>query len=85
MPSESDARYSPTSTHSRCALCSRRPAFFDGRFQDTPVYDGDRVGPGHRVAGPAIVEERFTTLVVQPGHVAEVDRHGNYVVTLPQD
>lgn len=65
------------------ALRSRRPAFFDGRFEDTPVYDGDRVGPGHRIEGPAIVEERFTTIVVQPGHVAEVDGAGNYVVTLP--
>jgi N-methylhydantoinase A len=66
------------------ALRSRRSAFFDGRFVDTPVYDGDRVGPGHRIEGPAIVEERFTTIVLQPGHVAEVDRHGNYVVTLPE-
>jgi N-methylhydantoinase A len=66
------------------ALRSRRPAFFDGRFEDTPVYDGDEVGPGHRIEGPAIVEERFTTIVLQPGHVAEVDRLGNYVVTLPE-
>jgi len=66
------------------ALRSRRPAFFAGRFEDTPVYDGDRVGPGHRLVGPAIVEERFTTIVLQPGHVAEVDRAGNYVVTLPE-
>ena len=62
------------------ALRSRRPAFFDGRFVDTPVYDGERVGRGHRIAGPAIVEERFTTIVVYPGWTAELDRHGNYVV-----
>jgi N-methylhydantoinase A len=65
------------------ALRSRRAAFFDGRFEDTPVYDGDKVGPGHRIEGPAIVEERFTTIVIQPRHTAEVDRWGNYVVTLP--
>jgi N-methylhydantoinase A len=65
------------------ALRSRRPAFFDGRFQDTPVYDGDELGPGHRIEGPAIVEERFTTIVLYPGHVAEIDRWGNYVVRLP--
>ena len=65
------------------ALRSRRPAFFDGRFEDTPVYDGDRVGPGHRIEGPAIVEERFTTIVLPPGHRAEVDVAGNYVVTVP--
>jgi N-methylhydantoinase A len=63
------------------ALRSRRPAFFDGRFVDTPVYDGESVGHGHRIEGPAIVEERFTTLVVYPGWTAELDRHGNTVVT----
>jgi N-methylhydantoinase A len=63
------------------ALRSRRQAFFDGRFVDTPVYDGDRVGHGHRIEGPAIVEERFTTMVVYPGWTAELDRHGNNSVT----
>ena len=63
------------------ALRSRRPAFFDGRFVDTPVYDGESVGHGHRIEGPAIVEERFTTIVVYPDWTAELDRHGNYVVT----
>jgi hypothetical protein len=56
------------------ALRSRRPAFFDGRFVDTPVYDGESVGHGHRIEGPAIVEERFTTIVVYPGWTAELDR-----------
>ena len=65
------------------ALAARRPAWFDGRFVDTPVYDGDRLGPGQRIAGPAIVEERFTTIVVYPGSTAELDRMGNYVVDLP--
>ncbi|HKA15588.1 MAG TPA: hydantoinase/oxoprolinase family protein [Myxococcota bacterium] len=64
------------------ALRGRRPAWFGGRFEDTPVYDGDRVGAGHVIDGPAIVEERFTTIVIQPGHRAELDRFGNYEITL---
>ena len=64
------------------ALRSRRQAFFGGRFQDTPVYDGEEIGPGHRIEGPAILEERFTTIVLYPGHVAEVDRWGNYAIQL---
>jgi N-methylhydantoinase A len=47
---------------------------------DTPVYDGDRVGCGHRIEGPAIVEERFTTIVIQPGQRAELDENGNYAI-----
>ena len=65
------------------ALKGRRPAWFDGRFVDTPVYDGERVGYGHHLVGPAIVEERFTTIVLYPGHAAELDARGNYVVSLP--
>jgi len=51
----------------------KRPAYF-GRagFVDTPVYDRYSLRPGHRLAGPAIVEERESTLVVGEGHVVEV-------------
>jgi N-methylhydantoinase A len=65
------------------ALRARRPAWFGGRFVDTPVYDGDALGAGHRIEGPAIVEERFTTIVVYPGQVAQLDRLGNYQIELP--
>jgi N-methylhydantoinase A len=64
------------------AIRQRRPAWFEGRFVDTPVYDGDRLGAGHGIEGPAIVEERFTTLVLYPGQHALLDAHGNYEVTL---
>jgi N-methylhydantoinase A len=65
------------------ALRARRPAFFAGRFEDTPVYDGERIAVGHVIRGPAIIEERFTTIVIQPGHRAALDRFGNYEITLP--
>ncbi len=65
------------------AIRSRRPAWFGGRFEDTPVYDGDRLGAGHRIDGPGIIEERFTTIVIYPGQTAELDRHGNYRIRLP--
>jgi N-methylhydantoinase A len=58
----------------------RRRAFFRGRFLATPLYDGPSMAPGHAVAGPAIIEEPFTTIVVYPGQRATVDRFGNYVI-----
>jgi N-methylhydantoinase A len=66
------------------ALRVRRPAWFDGGFVDTPVYDGDALGAGHVIEGPAVIEERFTTIVLQPGHVATVDPHGHYHIVLPE-
>ena len=37
---------------------------------------------GHRVKGPAIIEEPFTTIVLHPGQSTTLDRFGNYRVTL---
>ncbi|UCE85343.1 MAG: hydantoinase/oxoprolinase family protein, partial [Deltaproteobacteria bacterium] len=65
------------------AVRARRPVYFEDRFVDTPVYDGERLGAGHAIDGPAIVEERFTTIVIYPGQRAELDALGNYVITLP--
>ncbi len=64
------------------AVLGRRQAYFDGHFLDTPVYEGERLGHGHRIEGPAIVEERFTTIVLGPHHRADLDAHGNYLVTV---
>lgn len=58
----------------------KRLAFFDGRFREVPVYDGPTLRHGQRLPGPAIVEEPFTTIVLQPGDTARLDAWGNYVI-----
>jgi N-methylhydantoinase A len=67
---------------SRPPIKGRRKAFFDGRFVVTPIYDGSSMRAGHRVKGPAIIEEPFTTIVLHPGQEATLDRHGNYRIDL---
>lgn len=37
------------------------------KWIDTPIYDGERLCPGHKLVGPAIIEEVDTTISVQPG------------------
>jgi N-methylhydantoinase A len=44
-------------------------------YVDTPVYDRYALGPGARLVGPAIVEERESTTVVGPGATISVDAH----------
>ena len=66
-------------------LKGRRQAFFGGRFVATPIYDGPRIRVGHRIAGPAIIEEPFTTIVVHPRQVATLDRLGNYRIAVPSN
>lgn len=49
-------------------------------FVSCPVYDRERLGPGHRVDGPAIVEQMDATTLLLPGQTALVDRYLNLVV-----
>jgi N-methylhydantoinase A len=52
-----------------------------GRKKSTPVYDGELLATGNRIAGPAIVETADTTVVVQPGTKLRVDALGNFELT----
>jgi len=63
------------------ALKRRRSAIFDGKRFKLPVYDGDRVRAGNVVEGPAIIEERTTTVVVPPSFDCAVDRFKSDVLT----
>ncbi len=51
-----------------------------GRYADTAVYDRYLLLPGARFQGPAVVEERESTMVLGPGASAQVDAVGNLVV-----
>jgi N-methylhydantoinase A len=52
-----------------------------GKRKSTPVYDGELLVSGNRIAGPAIVETADTTVVVQPGNKLRVDELGNFELT----
>jgi N-methylhydantoinase A len=66
----------------RGARKGSRRAYFDG-WVDCPVYDRGRLGGGNRLAGPAIIEQVDSTIVVHPGHEARVDRFGNVLIEIP--
>jgi N-methylhydantoinase A len=48
-----------------------------------PVYDRYRLAPGMVLQGPAIIEERESTVVVGPGARVDVDPYQNVVLQLP--
>ena len=64
-----------------------RSAFFPEQrgYVATTVFDRYALQPGERLLGPAIVEERESTLVVGPGAQLEVDEFGSLVIELPSD
>ena len=49
---------------------------------DATLYDGDRLEPGMRFAGPAIIEQSGATTVVHPGQSVATDRYGNIHIDL---
>jgi N-methylhydantoinase A len=80
--------HSPTAetagTGKEGALKGSRPAYMpelEG-FADVPVYDRYRLAPGDAFAGPAIVEERESTVVVGPGARARIDDTLNLIADL---
>jgi len=62
-----------------------RPAYFPeaAGFVATPIYDRYQMTPGLRFTGPAIIEERESTVIVGPGSDCQIDDHYNLVITMP--
>jgi N-methylhydantoinase A len=58
----------------------RREANFGGEWVEVPVLDRERMGRGSNVEGPAIVEFKESTCVVNPGWRGVVDNVGTLVL-----
>lgn len=74
----------PVGRGAHSALKGTRGMIFnaDGIPHETPVYDGALLGAGDRVSGPAVIQEVTTTIVIEPGWLAELDASGVYVLTM---
>lgn len=62
------------------ALAGARRAWFPAGWQETPVYDRDRLPAGVRFEDPAIVQQSDCTSVVEPGNRASLDAIGNLIL-----
>ena len=66
------------------ALKGKRPVYLPGRkaFARVPVHDGDRLGHGTRLAGPAIIESVNTSILVPEDWAADYDAFGNCILSV---
>jgi len=46
----------------------------------TPIYDFAALSPGQTLIGPAVIEQRFATVLVLPRHAAGMDHYGNILI-----
>jgi N-methylhydantoinase A len=62
-----------------------RAVHISGRRHDrVPVFRRETLQAGHRIAGPAIIDQLDSTTLIPPGHGGEVDRFGNIVMRRTQ-
>ncbi len=59
-----------------------RRVWFDAGWRATPVYRRADFAFGAKIAGPAIVEQLDTTIVLEPGDRAIADKLGNLIVAV---
>jgi N-methylhydantoinase A/oxoprolinase/acetone carboxylase beta subunit len=62
-----------------------RPIYMRGALRDVPVVRREGLAPRATIAGPAVIEEGYTTLIIDPGWSARVDPHGNIVAETGAD
>ncbi len=62
------------------AQTDTRPVYFDGGFQDTPVYQREALPVDAAFDGPAIIEQMDTTILVEPGDRVTSDDEGNLII-----
>jgi N-methylhydantoinase A len=62
---------------------SQRRGYFDADtgWTETAIYSGESIHAGHRISGPAIIEEPDTTVVVYPGWQCLSDAGHDYRLT----
>jgi N-methylhydantoinase A len=53
--------------------------YFDD-WTSAALYDRATLAAGHRVAGPAVIQEFGSTVPVHPGFTATVDLFGNLIL-----
>jgi N-methylhydantoinase A len=67
---------------SGAARAGERPVYFDeaGDFVATPIYRRERLRAGHRLRGPAVIEQMDSTTIILPDQAALVDERANLLI-----
>ena len=58
------------------ARADRRVFFYGHGWRETPVHARGGIDPGSRMAGPAVVRDEWSTVVVYPGQALRCDGAG---------
>jgi N-methylhydantoinase A len=72
----------PTGKKADAARTSEGNIFFgkEHGMLDCQIYSRELLEPGHKIIGPAIIEQLDTTTVIHPEQEAKVDDYRNLIV-----
>ena len=64
------------------AIKNTRPLYMQeyNEWKDVPVYDRNKLYYGMEIQGPAVIEERITTIIVHPNWKAYIDEYDDVVM-----
>jgi len=62
------------------AVTSTTKIYFEGKNRKANIYDRSKLLAGHKISGPAIVEEMDSTTLILPDHQGTVDTYGNILI-----
>ncbi|HEX4107951.1 MAG TPA: hydantoinase/oxoprolinase family protein [Solirubrobacteraceae bacterium] len=84
-PQWSGPNYEPGDGDAAAARVGERPAWFSGRgFVPSAVYAEPRLTPDTTIEGPALIQSRYTTVVVDPDCSLVVDGHRNLIISVSE-
>jgi N-methylhydantoinase A len=66
----------------QAAVIDRQPVVLATGSAEVPFFAGDRLQPGHRVAGPAIIVHPDTTVFVGPADRLHMDAYHNLIIEI---
>jgi N-methylhydantoinase A len=72
------------SADAQVALIGAWPVVFEQGNLETLLYDANRLQPGNRMNGPAVIVRQDTTILVGPKDIVNVDPFDNLVIEVAQ-
>jgi N-methylhydantoinase A len=65
------------------AVKEKRPIYFDRiGFEESAIYERDRLGPGCELTGPCMIEEATASTLILPGYRGRVEEDGSIAIAL---
>ncbi|MFC2067983.1 hydantoinase/oxoprolinase family protein [Chloroflexota bacterium] len=58
----------------------QRQVYHHEGFLNVSLYEGSSLGHGHKISGPAIIEETTTTIFLTPDYQLTCDKYDNYMI-----